>query len=90
MKTVRGGGCSLVGAVIWLAAAALAHAQDEVIPLIVELLGDKDKEVRSLALEQVRTEVQGEAATLKFAELLPTLPPETPLIRPIDLAKVRG
>jgi HEAT repeat protein len=62
---------------LWFSAAALAQAQDDVIPLIVELLGDKDKEVRSLALEQVRTEVPGEAATLKFAELLPTLPPET-------------
>jgi HEAT repeat protein len=51
-------------------------AQDDATSLIVELLKDKDKEVRAIALEQVRTEAKGEAATLKFAELLPTLSPE--------------
>jgi HEAT repeat protein len=53
------------------------HAQDEALTLIIELLRDQDKEIRSLALEQVRTEARGEAATRKFAELLPTLPSET-------------
>jgi HEAT repeat protein len=45
--------------------------------LVIELLRDADKDIRALALEQVRTDAKGEAATLKFAELLPTLPPET-------------
>ncbi len=59
------------------ALAASARGQDDLVPLIVELLGDKDKDVRSLAFEQVRTQAKGEAATRKFAELLPTLQPET-------------
>lgn len=51
-------------------------AQDDATALILELLGDKDKDVRALALEQVRTEAKGEAATRKFAEHLPKLAPE--------------
>jgi HEAT repeat protein len=57
-----------------LVAACYARAQDDAIALIVQLLGDKDKDVRAIALDQVRREAAGEAATLKFAELLPTLP----------------
>lgn len=52
------------------------RAQDDAVSLIIDLLKENDKEVRAIALEQVRTEAKGEAATLKFAELLPTLPPE--------------
>src|SRR5688572_9443369 len=63
-------------AVLLDSAAVNASAQDDAITLIVELLKDKDKDVRSVALEQVRTEAKGEAATLKFAEALPTLAPE--------------
>lgn len=66
-----------------LASASLAFggvgnssAQDDATTLIVELLGDKDKDVRALALEQVRTEAKGEAVTRTFADLLPTLVPE--------------
>ena len=51
-------------------------AQDDATSLILELLKDQDKEVRAIALEQVRKEAKGEAATLKFAELLLTLSPE--------------
>jgi HEAT repeat protein len=56
---------------------AFSRAQDEALTLITELLRDPDKDIRAVALEQVRTEAKGEAATRKFAELLPTLPPET-------------
>jgi len=66
---------SLVFAVLALAVGSCL-AQDDAVPLIIELLKDKDKEIRALALEQVRTEAKGESATLKFAELLPTLSPE--------------
>lgn len=68
--------CMVVGAALMLGAAGQARAQDEAITLILELLQDKDKDVRSLALEQIRTEAKGEAATLKFAERLPTLAPD--------------
>ncbi len=44
--------------------------------LILTLLADQDKEIRALALEQVRTEAKGEAATKKFAAQLPKLPVE--------------
>jgi HEAT repeat protein len=59
-----------------LASPAMARAQ-EAHTLILELLRDEDPEIRALALEQVRTETRGEAATRKFAELLPTLPRDT-------------
>lgn len=62
-------------AILALASVDL-RAQDDATSLIIELLKDPDKEVRAIALEQVRTEAKGEAATLKFAELLPTLPAE--------------
>ncbi|MCA9268258.1 MAG: HEAT repeat domain-containing protein, partial [Planctomycetales bacterium] len=66
-------------AVVWAAlacgsGATCLHAQDELVDLVVGLLTDADKDVRALALEQVRSDVPGEAATRKFAELLPTLP----------------
>lgn len=69
--------CAMMIAASTIALAANARGQEDLIPLIVELLRDKDKDVRSLAFEQVRTQAKGEAATRKFAELLPTLQPET-------------
>jgi HEAT repeat protein len=56
---------------------ARTSAQDAEIDLIVEFLGDKDKSTRALAFDQIRTAAKGEAATLKFAELLPKVPPES-------------
>jgi HEAT repeat protein len=50
---------------------------DELIELVVKLLADEDKDLRALALEQVRSEAKGERATKQFAAQLPTLPPET-------------
>lgn len=47
---------------------------DELVPLVVKLLGEKDKDMRSLGLEQVRTEAKGSAATRQFAAQLPKLP----------------
>ncbi|NQT39901.1 MAG: HEAT repeat domain-containing protein [Planctomycetes bacterium] len=56
-------------------------AQDEepneaVIQMVAELVADADRDMRALGLQQVREEVRGEAATKKFAELLPNLPPD--------------
>jgi HEAT repeat protein len=56
---------------------ATAAAQDEAIQLVVDLLGEQDRELRQLAFEQIRDELKGEAATLKFADLLPKYPPPT-------------
>jgi HEAT repeat protein len=57
-----------------LASSLPASAQEgDIIELVIGLLNDSDIDMRSLALEQVRTEVKGEAATLKFAEQLPEL-----------------
>ena len=49
---------------------------DELVPLVVNLLRDKDKDMRALGLEQVRTQAKGEAATRQFAAQLPQLPPD--------------
>ena len=60
------------------AARALAaeDAGEKVVPLVVSLLSDKDKDVRSLGLQQVREEAKGAAATKEFAALLPKLEPD--------------
>jgi HEAT repeat protein len=74
--------CLLVGipffAIITFNSLSKTFAQDdEAIQLVVGFLTDADKDIRALAFEQIRSEVPGEAATKKFAELLPDLPPET-------------
>ncbi len=67
----------LFAAILALGGFAPTFAQDDATVLIIELLNDKDKEIRALAFEQIRTEAKGEAATVKFAGLLPMLSPET-------------
>ena len=57
-------------------AAVQDETSDELITMVVGLLRDQDKELRALGLEQVRTQVKGEAATRQFASLLPKLPPD--------------
>jgi HEAT repeat protein len=49
---------------------------DSVIQMVVDLLGEEDLEMRAVGLQQVREEAPGEAATKKFAALLPKLPPD--------------
>jgi HEAT repeat protein len=56
--------------------AAADEATDEVVSEIVKLLGDNDKDLRAVGLEQVRDQAKGRAATQRFAAALPTLPPE--------------
>ncbi len=71
---------SLMFAVMLASAARLAPAQDassdELVSLIVSLLHESDKDLRSVAFEQVRTEAPGAAATEKFAAELPKLKPD--------------
>lgn len=48
----------------------------ELIQLAIGLFGDKDKDIRALGFEQVRTDAPGEAATRAFAAELPKLSAE--------------
>jgi len=67
----------LLGLGLLALVAGFAQAQeddnDPLVQMILELVGDSDRDMRALGLQQVREEVPGEAATKKFAELLPTL-----------------
>jgi len=69
----------VLGAVYWLGGSPAA-AQDEpneaLIEMVTTLVSDADRDMRALGLQQIREEVPGEAATKKFAELLPKLAPE--------------
>ncbi len=60
----------------WTVATEPEAADDAVVQMVVELLGDKDKELRALGQTQVREGVKGQAATKKFVALLPKLTPE--------------
>lgn len=66
-------GCSLLPAA---ARSADEDSGDELVDLVIGLVSDADKDVRALGFDQVRAEAKGEAATIKFAALLPQLPPD--------------
>src|SRR5260221_2965848 len=53
-----------------------ARADDDVVQTVINLISDKDKDVRAIGLEQVRDEAKGADATRRFAALLPKLSPE--------------
>ena len=57
-------------------ARAADDSTDQLVPLIVNLLTDKDKDVRALGLQQVREEAKGSTATKQFAALLPKVAPD--------------
>ncbi len=60
-------------------AARLTAAEppsEDLLQLIADLVGDSDRQMRAIGLQQVRTEAPGEAATRRFVKLLPNLPPE--------------
>jgi len=65
----------LAAALAW---TGVARADDDaggaLVDLVIELLGDRDPDVRALGLDQVRTAAPGAATTLRFAEQLPKLP----------------
>ncbi|MGD0896949.1 MAG: HEAT repeat domain-containing protein [Thermoguttaceae bacterium] len=51
-------------------------ANEDLVETIISLVGNNDKDLRALGLEQVREAAKGEAATRRFAALLPKLPPD--------------
>jgi len=61
----------LTGNSLW---AAEKEPDDPLVQMVVELVGDADRDMRALGLQHVREEVPGEAATRRFAALLPELP----------------
>lgn len=67
----------LLSTLIVLSVAKSVNADDvdQLVDVVVSLLGDNDKEIRALGLEQVRTASPGEAATKAFAATLPNLSP---------------
>ena len=72
-------GTACVAALLWAQAAGAVPAaetpSEDLLNLIADLLSDSDKQMRSLGLQQVRSETPGEAATRRFLELLPKLRP---------------
>ncbi len=56
--------------------APAVEADDDLLPAVLELLKDPDRELRSLALQQVREGLKGQAVTKALVELLPTLSAE--------------
>ncbi len=73
-------------ALSWAAAAGVAsgqqdqneqHASDDpVLQMVADLLGQSDRDMRALALQQIREELPGESTTKYFAQLLSKLPPQ--------------
>jgi HEAT repeat protein len=76
--------CLLLSALVSLTLAlgplCIARAEEEpgpeLVQLVVNLLGENDKDLRSVGLEQVRSDAKGQGATRQFAALLPKLPPD--------------
>ena len=72
-------GLGFVVLLVLLACGAVLAAEDAAdanFQLVAGLLGDKDRQVRAVGLQYVRTGAKGEAATRRFAAMLPDLPPE--------------
>lgn len=67
--------CLIVFACVGLvgAVARSAEPDDELVKMVVDLIGEKDKDLRAVGFEQVRAELKGSAATIRFAEQLPKL-----------------
>jgi HEAT repeat protein len=57
-------------------APCTVRADDDVVQTVINLVSDKDKDVRAVGLEQVRDEAKGEASTKRFAALLLKLEPD--------------
>ena len=56
--------------------AASSEPDGELLKMVLDLLGEKDKDLRALGFDQVRTEVKGAAATREIAAQLRKLAPE--------------
>jgi HEAT repeat protein len=59
-----------------LLTAAQDQAEDPLLQMVVELLGNEDRDMRALGLQQVREELPGEEATKKLVDVLTKLSPE--------------
>lgn len=57
----------------WTAARAADKASDELVSMIVKLIGESDREFRAAGLEKVRSAAKGAAATQMFAAQLSKL-----------------
>lgn len=57
-------------------AEVAAGADTEALQMVLEFLRDSDRDIRGLALEQIRSELKGDVFTRRFAEELPRLAPE--------------
>ena len=55
-----------VGLGLGCALTAVGQSGDELVEAVINLLGERDKDLRALGLEQVRSEAKGEAATRRF------------------------
>lgn len=62
-------------AVLGEVAAGQEQSDNPVLQMVAGLLGESDRDMRALALQQVREELPGESVTKYFAGLLPELPP---------------
>jgi HEAT repeat protein len=80
LRFVPWGCCCLIAFVLCANARAQEEGANELVQLVVSLLHDSDKDLRSVALEQVRTEAPGEAATKLFAAELPKLSPDVQVL----------
>ena len=77
MRISRLSRCGAVGFCAVLAFALSSSAKDEpnseLVQMVVNLLSEKDKDLRAVGLDQVRNEAKGTAATKQFAAQLPKL-----------------
>ncbi len=67
---------ALMGLIAGSTCTAQDDADDALIQMIVDLVNDKERDMRALGFQQIRDETPGEAATKQFAALLPKLPPD--------------
>ncbi len=58
--------CLAIGLGLGCALPAIGQSGEELVEAVIDLLSDKDKDVRALGLEQVRSEAKGEAATRRL------------------------
>jgi len=59
-----------------LLGVAYGQEADPMVQMVADLLGDSDRDMRALGLQQVREGVPGEAATRQFTAMLDELPVE--------------
>lgn len=66
---------SLIAAIV-LASPSIAHAADDPVALIIDLLSRDDADFQAIGLDRVRHGTKGEAATHRFAAEIAKQPPE--------------